>query len=64
MNNLSKEQLKELLETQAQKHCKEVLGEEQYNDEEFVSAKDAIADDFKAGAMWLFDYLKENSPEV
>lgn len=64
MKNLNKEQLNELLKAQVEKHCKEVLGEAQYNDEEFVSAKEAIAEDYKAGAIWLFDYMKENSPEV
>ncbi|PIF44897.1 hypothetical protein CLU96_1893 [Chryseobacterium sp. 52] len=42
----------ELIETAANAHAKEVLGEEQFNDPTFETAKDSIIDDFKAGVEW------------
>lgn len=40
-----------------EQHALEVLGEEQYNDTEMVSAKESIMEDFKAGVEWHIKYL-------
>ncbi|MEG0760782.1 hypothetical protein [Chryseobacterium sp.] len=40
------------LEKAADARALEILGESQYNDENYASAKDGIIEDFKAGVEW------------
>lgn len=42
----------EQIETAATAHAKEILGEKQFNDPTFETAKDSIINDFSAGVEW------------
>lgn len=41
----------------SEQHALEVLGEEQYNDDEMDIVRESIIEDFKAGVEWHIRYL-------
>lgn len=51
-------------ETAANAHALETLGEEQFNNPEFETAKQAVTEDFKAGTDWLLEYQLENKTDA
>ncbi|AZB23641.1 hypothetical protein EG339_02900 [Chryseobacterium bernardetii] len=56
---MKKDHLKTYIEKAAEAHAKETLGEKQ--ESEFKTASKAIKDDFKTGAIWMYNFLKYNT---
>ena len=57
---MKKDQLKTNIEKAAEAHAKEILvGKMQ--ESEFKTASKAIKDDFKTGAIWMYNFLKYNT---
>lgn len=56
---MKKDHLKTNIEKAAEAHAKEILGEKQ--ESEFKTASKAIKDDFKTGAIWMYNFLKYNT---
>lgn len=51
--------MEEKLNKAAEEYAFEILGEEQFNDPEFKTAKEGIMYDFTEGAKWMEKYLSE-----